>query len=127
MLVNDRQMREFNRAYRGIDRATDVLSFPQLVEYPETHDKEGGVQKLGFDSSSPSTVMIGDIIINLHQANRQAHEYGATFYEEVSRLLIHGLLHLFGYDHERNSYQARKMRQMEKSLLEGIYAAEKMG
>ena len=120
-------MREFNLAYRGIDRATDVLSFPQLVEYPETRDKEGRLQKLGFGSSSPSTVMIGDIIINLHQANRQAREYGSTLDEEVSRLLIHGLLHLLGYDHERNSYQSRKMRRMEKSLLEGIHAAEKMG
>ncbi len=120
-------MREFNLAYRGIDRATDVLSFPQMADYPETRDKDRRLQKLGSGGSSPSIVMIGDIIINLHQANRQAQEYGSTLHEEVNRLLIHGLLHLFGYDHERNSYQARKMRQMEKSLLEGITAVEKMG
>ncbi|HCZ11518.1 MAG TPA: rRNA maturation RNase YbeY, partial [Nitrospiraceae bacterium] len=60
---------------------------------------------------------IGDIVINLHKAERQAKEYGVTFHREVERLLIHGFLHLLGYDHEKSKYEARKMRKLEEELL----------
>lgn len=101
LLVGDRCMRALNRDYRGIDRTTDVLSFSQL---------EGKL----FQDHSPE---LGDIVISPAQALRQAIERGAAFEQEMDTLLIHGLLHLIGYDHEKNSYQARKMRAMEKELL----------
>ncbi|BCB96907.1 hypothetical protein JZK55_18290 [Dissulfurispira thermophila] len=62
-------------------------------------------------------MLLGDIVINIPQAKRQEKEHGFAFYEEVAWLLIHGLLHLLGYDHEKNKYQAKKMREMEKELL----------
>ncbi|MBI5025585.1 MAG: rRNA maturation RNase YbeY [Nitrospirae bacterium] len=54
----------------------------------------------------------------------QARQFGVDFYDEISRLLIHGILHLLGYEHERNKYQARKMRRMEKELLIAIQNAK---
>ncbi len=99
-------MRELNRQYRGKDKTTDVLSFPQIKRFER------------FEQLELSPIPLGDIVINLHQAKRQAKEHGLSFYDEVSWLLIHGLLHLLGYDHEKSKYQARKMREMERELLE---------
>ena len=102
-------MRELNRRYRGIDRTTDVLSFAQ------------------DDSSTPQTVaagmdvILGDIVISPRKAAAQAVENGLSFHEELERLLIHGLLHLLGYDHEMNRYQARKMRNKAEELLSSLH------
>lgn len=74
---------------------------------------------LEAELQSPDYIL-GDIVINLHQAKRQAEEYGLTFYEEVTRLLIHGLLHLLGYDHEKNKHEAAKMKRKELEILGGI-------
>jgi probable rRNA maturation factor len=95
-------MKELNRRYRGIDRTTDVLSFPIYEgtgEFPE--DRE---------------FLLGDIVINLRVADRQSAQYGLTLRGEVRRLLIHGFLHLLGYDHEKNRYQESKMRKLETEL-----------
>lgn len=109
-------MRELNRQYRGKDKTTDVLSFPLISEKLEM-----GSRKLNPSTSQflllTSYLPLGDIVINLHQAKRQAKEHGLTFYDEIAWLLIHGLLHLLGYDHEKSKYQARKMREMERELL----------
>jgi len=105
LLVNDAGMRRLNCLYRGIDRTTDVLSFPLLTN-----------EKRPFTSH----LLLGDIVISLPQAGRQAAEYEATFYQELSRLLVHGLLHLLGYDHEKNNYQAAKMRRLEAELAEAL-------
>jgi probable rRNA maturation factor len=100
-------MRDLNRIYRGKDRVTDVLSFSQL---------EGLVS----GACGPS-IDLGDIVINPAQALRQARACGETFEREMSRLLVHGLLHLLGYDHEKNRYQARRMRVLEEDILGAIY------
>ncbi|MCL4456248.1 MAG: rRNA maturation RNase YbeY [Nitrospirae bacterium] len=119
LLINDRSMRVLNRQYRGKDKTTDVLSFPQ---YRAEARKRGSAAAKGFQTSKlpdfqTSAQVLGDIVINLHRAERQAKEYGVTFYREVERLLIHGLLHLLGYDHEKSGYEARKMRKLEEELL----------
>jgi probable rRNA maturation factor len=108
LLVGDRRMRNLNRAYRGKDSTTDVLSFSQL---------EG-------ESSPNNTAELGDIVISLAQASRQASERGNTLNQEIELLLIHGLLHLIGYDHEINRYQGKKMKAVEKELA-GV--VKKMG
>jgi probable rRNA maturation factor len=108
LLISDSGIRKLNRCYRGIDKTTDVLSFPQTESII-----------LGTELQSPDYIL-GDIVINIHQAKRQAEEYGITFYEEVTRLLIHGLLHLLGYDHEKDGYQAAKMKRKELEILGGI-------
>lgn len=110
MFVNDKTIRYLNLEHRGQDKVTDVISFPQInaeIEYMSV-------------SAEQMPLFIGDIVINLHQAKRQAIQNNSTFYDEVSRLLIHGLLHLLGYDHEKNAYQERKMSAAEAKLLEMI-------
>jgi len=122
LFVNDRKMRELNLQYRGKDKTTDVLSFPQ--QNRDALSVMRNELKENIFDTSPIThhglLPLGDIVINLHQTERQAKEYGITFYQEVERLLIHGLLHLLGYDHEKNKYQARKMREIERELFEAL-------
>jgi probable rRNA maturation factor len=106
LLVNDRRMRVLNCQYRGIDRPTDVLSFPQIAD-SSNHESR-------FTIHGP---ILGDIVINLHRAERQAAEYGLTLSEELKRLLIHGLLHLTGYDHEKGGRAEKKMEHKTRYLL----------
>ncbi len=91
--VDDRAMREFNEKYRGIKRTTDVLSFPQDVSR-----------------------LLGDIIISTEAALRQAASFGHSLEEELNRLIIHGILHLLGYDHKKEQ-EALEMRKKEKELV----------
>lgn len=85
--VSDRRMRELNRRWRGKKGTTDVLSFPSGQE--EFEKEEGAT--------------LGDVVISVEQAERQAAEHGLTFDNEVEQLILHGLLHLCGYDHETDS------------------------
>jgi probable rRNA maturation factor len=82
--VSDRTMRELNRRWRGKTGTTDVLSFP--AEQDE------------FERAAGRT--LGDVVISTEQAARQAIEHGLTLDEEIAQLILHGLLHLCGYDHE---------------------------
>ncbi|HLL05002.1 MAG TPA: rRNA maturation RNase YbeY [Myxococcaceae bacterium] len=101
-LVGDRAIRRLNRTWRKKDKATDVLSFPA-----------GDLPK-----GTPGPRQLGDVVISMDTAKRQAREYGRTLESEVARYLAHGVLHLLGYDHER-SYDARKMAALEEKLLGG--------
>jgi probable rRNA maturation factor len=103
-------MRELNRRYRGIDRTTDVLSFP--------------VHESLKDIGTGSEILIGDIVINLPLAARQSKDFGETVPGEVRRLLIHGFLHLAGFDHERSAYQARRMKTKERELRDALEAMD---
>jgi len=96
-----------NLKYRGIDKPTDVLSFPQIKHLRKFEC---------FNHAIP----LGDIVINTYQAKKQAEEHNFSPYKELKWLLIHGLLHLLGYDHEKNRYQAAKMRRLEIELLKNI-------
>ena len=103
--VNDIRMRILNLEYRGVDRTTDVLSFPQIDVSSQ------------LPTSRSQDFILGDIVISLPKANRQAMEYGTTLNEELKRLLIHGLLHLIGYDHEMGKYAERKMQKKTQEIL----------
>jgi probable rRNA maturation factor len=94
-------MRSLNRTWRQVDRTTDVLSFSQ---------REGQ-----FPDIQPQ--VLGDIVICLPQAERQARDAGHSLVREIDRLLVHGILHLLGYDHERSSAEAVRMRRKERQLL----------
>ena len=85
--VSDRAMRELNRRWRGKQGTTDVLSFPAGQE--EFERVEG--------------TTLGDVVVSVEQAARQAAEHGFDFEGEVAQLILHGLLHLCGYDHETDS------------------------
>jgi probable rRNA maturation factor len=103
-LVGDAEMRVLNRDYRGSDRPTDVLAFAL---------REG--QRAPGDDA-----VLGDIVISLDTAARQALQRRASISAEVRTLLIHGVLHLLGYDHERSAADARRMRRRERRLLASI-------
>lgn len=105
--VGDPKMAELNAHYRGKERTTDVLSFPAILpsDYPELATDHGGYP-------------LGDIVISLDTAAQQSRRYGWSLGEEIARLLVHGLLHLLGYDHEKvPPRQAALMRRVEKSLF----------
>ncbi len=102
LLVDDPTIRKLNREYRGLDRPTDVLSFAL---------NEG-------DSPDPSPEMWGDIVISVECALRQAETYGHSFEMEMARLLIHGALHLLGYDHEISESEDKRMRMREAGILQ---------
>jgi len=101
-------MKELNLRYRGLDKTTDVLSFSQM---------ENVTQQSAISNQQS---ILGDIVINLHKAKRQAVERDLTFNEELSWLLIHGILHLTGYDHEKSRYLKNKMERKEKELFNVI-------
>ena len=96
--VSDRAMRDLNRRFRGRDYATDVLSFPAGQD--EWED--------GEEAQS-----LGDVVISLERAQAQAVEHELEFEEDVSQLILHGLLHLCGYDHETDQGE---MNRLELSL-----------
>src|SRR5262245_52231619 len=87
--VSDKTIRQLNRQFRGVDKATDVLSFPAGDE---------------ADGSN-----LGDIAISVDTATTQAKENGLTFDEEVAQLILHGLLHLSGYDHETDNGEMNRL------------------
>lgn len=100
-LVSDRTMRRLNLAWRGRPRTTDVLSFPAGVR-----EGPGG------------PLHVGDIVISVEQAARQARAAGRPFSRELRVLLLHGWLHLLGYDHESDGgAMMRLQRRLERSLL----------
>lgn len=117
LLVDDSRMKRLNYKYRGIDRTTDVLSFPQM----SYSVKRKALSVKSYNAiNAQRTTLLGDVVINLQAAKRQAPEHGLSFNEELRWLLVHGVLHLIGYDHERSKYAERKMRTKEKELLEYI-------
>lgn len=107
-------MRALNRQFRGIDRTTDVLAFPQQEGYNLQ------ITNYKLKNKKEFLLVLGDIVINIHKAKCQANEFGTTFYDELNRLLIHGLLHLLHYDHDKSRYHNQKMRKKEKELLDRI-------
>ena len=104
LFVDNDAIREMNREYRDKDSATDVLSFPMYEADEEIDDEE--------------EILFGDIVISLERAEEQRQEYGHSLEREVMYLLVHGLLHLAGYDHmeeeERAEMEAHQRAIMEK-------------
>jgi rRNA maturation RNase YbeY len=97
-LIGNAEMRKLNARYRKKNYPTDVLSFPTAQGMPD------GVR------------LLGDVIISVDKAKEQARERGRTLDDEMVTLLIHGVLHLLGYDHERSVRDARIMGRVEKKI-----------
>ena len=108
--VRDPEMRELNRAHRDKDAATDVLSFPLYP--PDAFDRSGATHPRLTQNTAER--MLGDIVVSVDTALRQAAEYDAPLAREVERLLIHAVLHLAGHDHieagERAVMEAEERR-----------------
>ena len=112
MLTDNENIRELNRDHRGIDRATDVLSFP-LIEF----DEDRRAIEDTVDESETGEVMLGDIVISLERAAEQAEEYGHSLLREVGFLTVHSMLHLYGYDH-MDEDEEREMFSLQEKILE---------
>ncbi len=125
LLVNDRRMRILNHQYRMLDRTTDVLSFPQFSaeELKAEVMKQTSCHFTSDLQTSSRLLPLGDIVINVHMAKRQAEENGLTLNEEIKRLLIHGLLHLIGCDHEMGAHAERRMKRLSSTLLRELAEA----
>lgn len=124
MLVSDSGIRRLNRDFRGKDQATDVLSFPQLepdracIEptHPDTHPTAHRQRHRRAKAATVPPLALGDVVISVDTARRQARELGQSTAARIRTLLIHGLLHLLGYDHERSAAEARRMFAREHEL-----------
>ncbi|MCU6761209.1 Probable rRNA maturation factor [uncultured Roseburia sp.] len=112
------RIQEINREFRGIDRATDVLSFP-MIEYASPADFSGIEQQ--YDTINPDTgeVMLGDIVLSADRIKAQAEEYGHSQKREFAFLIVHSMLHLFGYDHMEPE-EASVMETHQKMILDAL-------
>lgn len=106
-LVSDEKIHEMNRKFRGIDKATDVLSFP-VHENLREEEVEGPLN-------------LGDIIISVDTAKDQAQKHSITLMQEILHLYVHGLLHLLGFDHEISEEEEKRMFKIEEDLVGKIY------
>ncbi len=111
-IVDNEQIHEINLEHRGIDRPTDVLSFPMLeFETPGVIDEN----EIDFDEDE---LVLGDIVISLERASEQAESYGHSLLREVAFLTAHSMLHLLGYDHMEPEEEAVMISKQEKALTE---------
>jgi len=119
MFVGDQRMRGLNRRYRGKDRTTDVLGFAMREAFTP-HGLTSSSSRVQSDASRLTPDMLGDVVISVPTAWRQAKEAGRSLDEELAWLLVHGILHLCGYDHERSEKEARRMHRRERMILRSI-------
>ncbi len=103
--VDNDEIRKLNREYRNSDRSTDVLSFPL---------GENGVYDTNEETGAK---LLGDVVISMETAVKQAHVYGHSIEREVGFLTVHSMLHLLGYDHETSPLDAAVMREKEEEIL----------
>ena len=106
-LIGQGRMRKLDKKYLRKNRVTDVLTFGQSLKYKI---KDGG----------PKTQDLGEIVICLREIKKNAKRYNVNPEKELGRVLIHGILHLLGYDHEKNEKEAQKMEEKEKYYLNKI-------
>lgn len=127
-IVSDEQIHQLNREYRGVDRPTDVLSFPMIAYPPGKAAEDIGWADYALDAR-PDTgeIMLGDIVISYPAALRQAQEYGHSTGRELTYLAVHGLLHLLGHDHEQEADKRRMRAREEEALRAAGLAREEHG
>ncbi|HEL5681941.1 TPA: rRNA maturation RNase YbeY [Clostridioides difficile] len=100
--VDNKEIHELNREYRGVDRVTDVLSFPLLSD--------------DFEEVELEEESLGDIVVSLERALEQSIEYNHSFEREVCFLICHSMFHLLGYDHDTDE-NTKEMREKEEHIL----------
>jgi rRNA maturation RNase YbeY len=98
---SDRLLQELNQMYRHKDGPTNVLAFPQTPTY----------------TGEPASTMLGDVVVSLPTAAREARDLQQSLEERVVYLLLHGILHLLGHDHEGSAAQRRRMEALEREVL----------
>jgi probable rRNA maturation factor len=110
LLTDDDTISELNRRYLRKNGPTNVLAFP-----------------MGQESFSEKAAMLGDVVISLDTAMKESNESGESLDRTVSRLLVHGILHLLGHDHEKSRAEARRMKKEEQRLLALISGDNNLG
>ena len=111
-LTDDAVIHTINCEQRGVDRATDVLSFPMNELTPGAFDPDACEWDYETDRA-----MLGDMVISMERCAEQAETYGHSFAHEVSYLTVHSVLHLLGYDHVDEGEDKRRMRAREKEIM----------
>ena len=106
------KIHELNKQYRGVDKPTDVLSFPMNELTPGAFDPDA----CEWDYET-ERAMLGDMVISMERCAEQAETYGHSFAHEVSYLTVHSVLHLLGYDHVDEGEDKRRMRAREKEIM----------
>lgn len=109
--VSNKEIQKLNKIYRNKNCSTDVLSFPLLSDWKreiEENQVDGHV------------IMLGDVVISLETALKQANMYGHSIEREIGFLTVHSMLHLLGYDHETSTLEERIMREKEEAVLEKL-------
>ena len=120
-ITDDEYLKSLNERYRGIDEVTDVLSFSNDNEgeyYGVEEDNRVGLSHLEFIMPDGLTKQIGEVVISFPQAERQALAYKVNLQEELKFLVIHGFLHLLGYDHIEID-DRKEMESLEKEIMAG--------
>ncbi|MFV0364469.1 MAG: rRNA maturation RNase YbeY [Suipraeoptans sp.] len=114
LITDNSNIKELNRDFREIDKATDVLSFP-MIDFSE----ECQYDSVTEDDFNPDTgeIMLGDIVISVNAVIDQAREYGHAVRREYTFLIVHSVLHLFGYDHILEE-DRKCMEEKQKEIME---------
>ncbi|MBR3629600.1 MAG: rRNA maturation RNase YbeY, partial [Oscillospiraceae bacterium] len=107
--VSNQEIRSLNKAYRNKDSVTDVLSFPLTGD--------DGTREIDTETGN---VLLGDVVISIETAVKQANIYGHSLSREIGFLTVHSMLHLLGYDHEKSPLDERIMREKEEAVLEKL-------
>jgi probable rRNA maturation factor len=121
VIANDETVRDLNRTHRGLDETTDVLAFSNIREglyYGEDRLAEPAGKDQEFITPPQEVKEFGEIIVSYHQAARQAREAVHSVEKELATLLVHGMLHLLGYDHEDPDEEAEMAARQEAVLAE---------
>ena len=108
--TDNRGIHELNARYRGVDRPTDVLSFPLFDFDRDSEEADNAADEM--DGA------LGDIVISLERAREQAESFGHSFEREVAFLCVHSMLHLLGYDHEKGEAEDADMRRRQREIME---------
>ena len=113
-LTSDEEVRTLNRDYRQKDAPTNVLSFPMVQ--PDMID--------GLANSDDGEILLGDIVLAHGVTTREAGEKGVSIEDHATHLIVHGLLHLLGYDHEQGEAEAEHMEELERAALATLGIAD---
>ena len=118
-ITDNEEIHKINKEHRGIDRPTDVLSFP-MIEYDVPGDF-GILDNEVEEYFNPETgeLLLGDIVISIDKVYSQAEEYGHSRRRELAFLVAHSMLHLFGFDHEEEE-ERKEMESMQKEILDSV-------
>ena len=120
LITDDEGIKEMNSEFRGIDSATDVLSFPNIsYEEPGDFSVCEGEQKVDIVDPESGLIVLGDIVINENRVREQAEEFGHSQEREFAFLVAHSMLHLCGYDHMEED-EAKVMEKKQEDVLQNL-------